>query len=176
MRTMRRQDIVPVVNRTLRPLEVTDDGISIVLKPGYRRLEDGRVVGAGRHGEPEMVYLPEATAFRAKNQNKQRGTVNPDDPLDCEFLIGLADRDDVGFLDDQSSPDDELIDRSMLPEAQRAQRINTGVGRRRSRRDRHIGTGVTPTPAGVMALENGNVRTGVEGLVGGQQPFVDVDS
>jgi hypothetical protein len=171
-RTMRRQDYVAVVNRTTRVLEATDDGIVQVIKPGYRRLPDGRVVGAGPNGQPDFTWMPLATANRAMNQNKARGTVNPDDVLDCTFLIGKADVDDTSFVDDNADPNAELMDRSLLPEAQRAEILTTAVGRR-SRRDRHMAAGVGGQ---TLALENGVVRTGVGGLVGGSKPFQDADA
>lgn len=168
MRTMRRQEIVFLVNRTLRPLEVMDDGVPITLKPGYRKLDDGRVIGAGAHGQPIGEPVALATANRAMDQNKKRGTVNPDDTLDCVFLCGVNGRDDISYVEDNTSDDDELIDRSMLPEAARAVKMQTGLSRRRTRRDRESGAGVTPTPAGVMALEDGGIRSGVGGeKVGG---------
>lgn len=133
MRTMRRQEIVPLVNRTCRPIEALDDGIVLTVKPGYRKTPDGRIVGAGAHGEPEPEYVPIATANRAMDQNKARGTVNPDDVLDCVFLLGVKGRDDISYVEDNADPDAELFDRTMLPEAAAAQRISTGVGRRRAR-------------------------------------------
>jgi hypothetical protein len=166
-RTMRRQDYVAVVNRTTRVLEATDDGITQVIKPGYRRLDDGRVIGAGPLGQPDFTWMPLATANRAMNQNKARGTVNPDDVLDCTFLLGKVDVDDCSFVDDNADPNAELLDRSMLPEAQRAQTITTAVGRR-SRRDRNLGAGVGSQ---TLSLENGIIRTGVDGVTGGAKPY-----
>lgn len=171
-RTMRRQDYVQVINRTTRVLEATDDGIVQVIKPGYRRLADGRVVGAGPHGEAEITWMPLATANRAMNQNKARGTVNPDDVLDCTFLLGKVGVDDTGFVEDNADPNAELLDRDMLPEAQRAQTITTAVGRR-SRRDRNMGAGVG---AQTLALDNGIIRAGVDGAVGGTKPFAAGDA
>lgn len=158
-RTMRRQRIVGVINRTDHPLEAVDDGIVIVIKPGYRKLPNGNIVGAGPHGEPAVEHLPQATANRAMDQNKLRGSVNPDDQLDCVFLIGrLNTNDDLTYVEDNQDPDAELFDRSLLPEARRAEKISTGVGRRNSRRDKH---------SGVIATRSGLVDVGVADGSGG---------
>jgi hypothetical protein len=171
-RMMRRQEIIAVVNRTTRPLEVMDDGIAVVIKPGYRRLEDGRVVGAGPNGQPEVVYMVLATANRAMDQNKARGSVNPDDSLDCVFLIGrVGTKDDITFVDDDPDPNRELMDRSLLPEAQRAQKL-TIAGGRRTRRDRNMGSGLGQH---LLALENGQVRTGID-RVPGSDAYVAPDA
>lgn len=171
-RMMRRQEIVAVVNRTTRPLEVVDDGIAIVIKPGFRRLPDGRVVGAGPNGQPEVVYMAQATANRAMDQNKARGSVNPDDTLDCTFLIGkVGTRDDISFVDDNADPNAELFDRNMLPEARKAQTITLGGGRR-TRRDRNMGSGLGQH---LLATENGQIRTGID-RVPGSDAYVASDS
>ncbi len=170
-RMMRRQKIVAVVNRTNHPLEVTDDGIPVVIRPGYRKLPDGRVVGADPHGEPMAEYLPLATAQRAMDQNKLKGSVNPDDFLDATFLIGRVGVDDITYIEDNPDPDAELIDRTMLPEAQRAERVTTGVGRRRSRRDRE--SGVLNSRSGIadVAIHANEIGRALPPDTGGQRPF-----
>jgi hypothetical protein len=105
-------------------------------------LPNGEVVGAGNHGEPRTEQLPEATARRAMNQNKARGTVNPDDILDAVFLLGVAEeqgRYPCTYVDDVDDPDAELFDRNLLPETKGAVKLHTGVGRRRSRASREGG-------------------------------------
>lgn len=168
MRTMRRQRIIAIVNRTCRPLEVMDDGIPVTLKPGYRRLGDGRVVGADPNGnQPAMEHVPIATANRAMDQNKARGTVNPDDRLDCVFLIGRVGADDISFVEDDPDPEREMIDRDMLPESQRAERMNTRVSRRRTRADRTLGAGMGTQ---VLATSDGRIRSNAGGFDGGSSP------
>lgn len=136
-RMMRRQKIIAVVNRTNHEIEATDDGIPVVLPPGYRKLPDGNIVGAGPHGQPVAVYLPLATAQRAMDQNKLRGSVNPDDFLDCVFLLGRVGIDDISYVEDNTNPDEELIDRQGLPNAKLMD--SRPPGRRRSRRDKNSG-------------------------------------
>lgn len=141
-RTMRRQRNLTIVNRTCRPLQALDDGIPITIAPGYRRLPDGQIVGGGMHGEPRVDQLPEATARRAMNQNKARGTVNPDDLLDCVFLLGIVEEQHkypCTYVDDVDDPDAELFDRNLLPEVKGAVKLHTGVGRRRSRSNKDGG-------------------------------------
>ena len=117
--------------------------------------------------------MPLATANRAMQQNKARGTVNPDDPLDCTFLLGVHGRDETSFVQDNADPEAELFDRSFLPEAQRAERISTGIGKRRTRRDRSNGAG---TGGVVLATEAGAIRYTGGDHAPGNEPYVAPDN
>lgn len=173
MRMMRRQEIVPLVNRTCKPLQVMDDGIPTTLKPGYRKDKDGKLIGAGPRGEVACTYLPKATAARAMDQNKQRGSVNPDDALDCIFLLGVYGMHDTSPVDVVDDEDAELFDRNQLPNAAQAVRVRLPGGRK-SRRDRNIGiTGASS----VLATDDGTIRAGAEGYVGGGlKPYAAADA
>lgn len=175
LRMMRRQKIVPLVNRTIHPLEGVDDGIAVVVKPGYRNIgtkDDPHFVGAGVNGQPEKEYVPEATANRIINQNKKRGSVNPEDPLDAVFLLGVEGRDDISPVDYVPNPDAELIDRSMLAgEAARAVKV-LGQPTRRSRRDRQFAAGISQDPAGLIPSLNRPIGS----APAGDRPFVENDA
>lgn len=141
--------IVHVVNRTLDPLEVMDDGVPWVIRPGYKlqpRL-DGKgqpvlsaetgepemeVVGSGPGGEVLMEPLPYWAAERAIRQNPVMGTEDPYQPQDFKSLIACPTwpgRDDVSFC--QQSNAIERLDRSLLPEeVQSASKVIAGAGRR----------------------------------------------
>jgi hypothetical protein len=160
---MRRQRNLTIVNRTCRPLQALDDGIPIVIPPGYRKLPNGEVVGGGMHGEPRTEQLPEATARRAMNQNKARGTVNPDDILDAVFLLGVVEEQHkypCTYVDDVDDPDAELFDRNLLPEVKGAVKLHTGVGRRRSRSTRDGGV-IHGTSSGSPDVASLGARHGV---------------
>lgn len=172
MRMMRRQEIVPLVNRTCHPLQVMDDGIPTTLKPGYRKGKEG-LVGAGPRGEVACTYLAKATAARAMDQNKQRGTVNPDDTLDCVFLLGVYGLHDTSPIDVVVDGDEEMFDRSQLPNAKDAVRVRLPGGRK-SRRDRNIGIAGASQ---VLSTDDGVIRAGSEGYVGGGlKPYAAADA
>lgn len=126
-------DFVEVVNRTTEQLEAMFDGVPIDLPPGYK-VEDDKIVPAGKDGKPATKHVPAAAAERAKWQNPQMGTADPENPTDVEFKIGVeAWGDDISFL----PPTDaiELIDRSLLDDqARTAVPVMTKVGRKLARK------------------------------------------
>lgn len=128
-------DFVKVVNRTTEKLEAMFDGVPIDLPPGYKIVEN-KVVPAGDNGQPTYCMLPAAAAERAKWQNPQMGTADPENPTDVEFKIGVESwGDDISFL----PPTDaiELIDRSLLDDqAQTATHMLTKVGRRLTKKSK----------------------------------------
>lgn len=122
-------DFVKVVNRTTEKLDAMFDGVPIDLVPGYKIVDD-KVEPAGENGQPAYTMLPAPAAERAKWQNPQMGTADPENPTDVEFKVGVeAWGDDISFL----PPTDaiELIDRSLLDDqARTATAVLTKVGRR----------------------------------------------
>jgi hypothetical protein len=173
---MRRQEIVPLVNRTCVPLQVMDDGIPTTLKPGYRKVgegKDAKLIGAGPRGEVACTYVAKATAARAMDQNKQRGSVNPDDPLDAIYLLGVHGMHDTSPIEVVGDEETEMFDRSTLPNAKDTVKVRLPGGRR-SRRDRNIGiTGASS----VLATDDGAIRAGAEGYVGGGlKPYAAADA
>jgi len=139
--------IVHVVNRTAdQELQVTDDGIPWVIRPGYKRVErldaEGKavvdengqptydVVGAGPGGTVFMEPLPYFAAERAKRQNPVMGTEDPYNPNDFATLIAVPEwGEDYSPL--EQSPAIERLDRTLLPgDAQKVQVIGA-VGARK---------------------------------------------
>ena len=75
MRMMRRQEIVPLVNRTCVPLHVMDDGIPTTLKPGYRKGKDNALIGAGPMGRFDISLarkVATAAALAARSRRTRR--------------------------------------------------------------------------------------------------------
>ena len=124
--------IVEVVNRTTQPLNYLFDGVPGIVVPGYRVNAAGVVIPAGRDGQPATTPLTKTTAEYARRQNGKMGT---EDAMsgEAEFLVGVAERDDLGTL--QANPHwlyndisytekslaSERFDRSLLePRAQNA--------------------------------------------------------
>jgi hypothetical protein len=143
-------NVVAAVNRTTEPLEVVFDGVVWVIPPGYVE-QDGKIVGAGRDGQPYMHLIPAVVADFGKRQNPQPGTLDPDTPNDFEPKIGVpAWGDAVTYLPPTDS--DELLDRSLLDEeAQKAVRIHTTAGRRSRKKRRAVVNTKLRNPAGIRA-------------------------
>lgn len=95
-----------VVNRTIRPLDFMFDGRPGVLKPGYKAVEKEEkgtaklvVVPAGRDGQPVVNHLPFQMAEMARRQNIIKGTEDPFDIHNVQYLVGVAVRnEDTGAL------------------------------------------------------------------------------
>ena len=126
-------ETVLVVNRTTKPLDFTFDGQPGVLKPGYRQVESG-VVPAGRDGQVVVTALPMLVAEMARRQNIVKGTENPFDLGDIEYLVAVAERDedsgkitvapgwphnDLSYREQSDAI--ERLDRSVLPESEGGQ-------------------------------------------------------
>ena len=86
-----------VINRTTKPLDWTFDGRHGVLNPGFR-LEGTKVVPAGRNGRPALQHLIFQVAEMARRQNVIKGTENPFDLREVEYLVGIAVEDENGKL------------------------------------------------------------------------------
>ena len=140
-----QQNIVHVVNRTTKPLDVMDDGRPYVIPPGYvtvpdldadtgeqrtRRIKvDGKpvdeplfkVVGADKHGQPSHDGQPfqfammAGAAVRARRQHILRGSQDPVNPQFAETLVGIVDIEDPISHQEQAGDEVELLDRSLLP-------------------------------------------------------------
>jgi hypothetical protein len=126
------QRILHVVNRSLEPLEVMDDGIPWVIRPGYKLVRasdegeltdderedasvDVKLVGAGIAGTVFMEPLPYFAAERAKRQNPVMGTEDPLNPNAFQSLIAVPDwGEDYSPLEQSAAI--ERLDRSLLPE------------------------------------------------------------
>lgn len=138
--------IVHVVNRSLEPLEVMDDGIPWPIRPGYKAEpqldakgepvidpETGepavKIVGAGPGGEVLMEPLPYFAAERAKRQNPIMGTEDPYQANSFETLIAVPDWGDDYSYKPQSDAI-ERLDRSQLPEEAQVAKVIPGRGRR----------------------------------------------
>jgi len=172
MATMAR--IVHVVNRTLGPLEVMDDGIPWPIRPGYKQelvpAEEGgdgaqtRIVGAGPGGTVLMEPLPFFAAERAKRQNPQMGTEDPMNPSDFVSLIAVP---EWGEPYDYLEPSDaiERLDREQLPEElQNIQVVAARGGRKKQgRRNPKTGRFEKYTPGG-RDLVRGEAHPALENL------------
>lgn len=122
--------MVSVVNRTLKPLDAMFDGQPLVLLPGYKRNDEGAIVGAGPGDAVLVNQLPYFAAELAKRQLPNMGTEDPENPREFESLIGVIEwNDDIDYL--EPSDADERIDRDLLDdEAQTAKKIRTSAGRK----------------------------------------------
>lgn len=122
-----------VVNRTTKPLNFTWDGQPGELPPGYKVVENG-VVPAGRDGQVVVTHLPVLVAEMARRQNVVKGTENPFDLHDVQYLVGVAVRDEntgvlsvapnwpLNSIDYREQSDAiERLDRSMLPQQEGGQ-------------------------------------------------------
>lgn len=124
------QKIIHVVNRSTENIEVTDDGVPWVIRPGYKRVEklgeDGKpmldpetnqplfdVVGAGPGGSVFMEPLPYFAAERGKRQNPVMGTEDPFSPTEFDSLVAVPEWGDDYSPIEQSNAI-ERLDRSML--------------------------------------------------------------
>lgn len=122
--------IVHVVNRTLDPLEVHDDGIPWVIRPGYKfqpvlnekgepvldeaGVPMGEIIGAGPNGDVLMEPLPYFAAERAKRQNPVMGTEDPYQADRFESLIAVpAWNEDYSYRPQSEAI--ERLDREQLP-------------------------------------------------------------
>src|SRR5690606_14894603 len=83
--------------------------------------EAGEVVGADEDGKPShdgrvfLEPLPYFAAERAKRQNPQMGTADPEDPRSCVSLIGVPKwGDEYSHIEQTDAL--ELLDASLLPE------------------------------------------------------------
>ncbi len=122
--------IVHVVNRTTGPLEVMDDGQPWPIRPGYKRLEDGTITGAGPNGEVATEALPFFAAERAIRQNPVMGTNDPYNPRAFESLVAVPDWGQ-DYSHREQSDAVELLDRSQLPvDAQAATAFAVRGGRK----------------------------------------------
>lgn len=149
-------DFVQVVNRTTEPLDAKFDGIPIVLVPGYKQ-EGNTIVPAGENGTPAYTTLPRAAAERAKWQNPQMGTADPESPSDMDFKVGVAEwGDEIDYLPPTDAV--ELIDRDLLEdEARTAVPVQTRAGRRlnkKGRRSRFVDTKLKNTVMGAKTDYN----------------------
>lgn len=89
--------IVEVVNRTTKDLNFMFDGTPGVVYAGYRVNDKGKVVPAGRDGQPRTTPLQRTAAEYARRQNVEPGS---EDPISGEanFLIGVAQREEDGKI------------------------------------------------------------------------------
>ena len=90
------QTIVEAVNRTTKPLNFMFDGVPGVVVPGYKIMA-GKVVPAGRDGQPQTTPIGKTRAEYARRQNVKLGTEEKDSG-EAEFLVGVAERDEMGKL------------------------------------------------------------------------------
>lgn len=143
--------IVEAVNRTTRPLNFLFDGAPGVVLPGYKEV-NGKIIPAGRDGQPQTTALTKTAAEYARRQNVQLGS---EDPVSGEavFLVGVAERDpQTGTLTanphwlfneiDYVPPTDaiERLDRSMMDEVAQSASKMRASGFPRGRQ----GTGLAP--------------------------------
>lgn len=149
--------IVHVVNRSLEPLEVMDDGIVWTIRPGYavrpKRGDNNEpivdavtgaaemeVVGNGPNGDVLMEPLPFFAAERAIRQNPVMGTEDPYSPQTFESLVACpAWNQDYSFR--QQTDAIERLDRSQLPEALQKVNVVAANGRRPVKRVKDPKTG-----------------------------------
>lgn len=118
--------IVHVVNRTTVPLDVMDDGVPFVIRPGYKRLASGEIVGAAPDGSVLLEPLPYFAAERAKRQNPIMGTGDPYDGRSFLSLVAVpAWGDEFGHVEQSGAI--ELLDRSKLPEDRQLGQPNVTV-------------------------------------------------
>ncbi len=128
-----------VVNRSIKPLEVTYDGQHKVIQPGYK-MDGAKVVPAGVAGRPAVTHLPFQVAEMARRQNVLMGTENPFDLREVEYLVGVAVEDANGQLEPakgwpqnaithcEQTSEQERLNRTLLdPEAQSAQPRRAGA-------------------------------------------------
>lgn len=145
--SVRGTTIVYAVNRTTEPLDCMDDGVPIVVRPGYKRVplldDEGKpkkdkktgeplfeVVGAGENGQVLMEPLPYFTAERCRRQHPLMGSEDPNSVNDAEFLIAVPEwGQDYSHLEQSDAP--ERINRALLPpDAQKATLIAPRGGRK----------------------------------------------
>lgn len=123
-------DFVRVVNRTTEPLDVFFDGMPRTLPPGYR-IEEGKPVPSGEHGEVAWTMLPAPFAEFAKRQNPQMGTFDPESSNVFEPKVGVLDwNDDISFLAPTTAT--EVLDRELIG-GDEAEVLVTTAGRRTRR-------------------------------------------
>lgn len=107
--------IVHVVNRTLEPLDVMWDGVPKVIPPGYKKLEDGTIVGTGPEGMPHREPCEYYMAHASKTQHPVPGTLDPEVHNAFECYTGVVEwGDDISYREPSAAI--ELLDRSLLPE------------------------------------------------------------
>ena len=97
-------NMVELVNRTSKPLNVRWDGRDVTLVPNYRA--DGTEIEEARG----QNMVPPHIVFYAKNQNIRMGTEDPIDPsLDAaEVLVGVRNPrkqvDAISYLEQSQDP------------------------------------------------------------------------
>lgn len=118
--------IVEAVNRTLEPLNFMFDGVPGVVHPGYKRDASGKIVPAGRDGQPFTTPMTKVSAEYARRQNVKLGTEDRYSG-EAEFLVGIGVRTAEGtlvanehWLYNRIDPTDkgvarERLDRSTMP-------------------------------------------------------------
>jgi hypothetical protein len=90
------QTIVEAVNRTTEPLSYMFDGVPGVIVPGYKIMA-GKVVPAGRDGQPQTTAVGKTRAEYARRQNVKMGSEDATTG-EATFLIGVAERDEMGKI------------------------------------------------------------------------------
>jgi len=109
-----------VVNRTTKPLEFTYDGRHGQLKPGYR-IDNGKVVPAGRNGRPALQHMAYQVAEMARRQNVILGTENPFDLREVQYLVGIGSEDGDKLVADPNWPNNSI---APVEQSQAVERLN----------------------------------------------------
>ncbi|MET0742948.1 MAG: hypothetical protein ABWY78_06215 [Microvirga sp.] len=171
--------IVHVVNRSLLPLEVMDDGIPWPIRPGYIEKpvvgDDGpvldeagepvtEIVGAGPGGTVYQEPLPYFAAERAKRQNPVMGTEDPWNPNSFESLIAIpAWGEDYSPLNQTEAI--ERLDRSQLPAESQNIKVIAGRGQGRAMPRKNPKTGkFEKVVSNARAVVQGEARENLTGM------------
>ena len=96
------QELVTVINRTSKPLNVRFDGQDFELKPNYN-VEGELIKGV-------VNQIPSQTVIYAKSQNVLMGSEDPFDPSEFVVLIGAVakkgqkQKDDISYCEQSNEP------------------------------------------------------------------------
>lgn len=135
---MQNEQIVFLINRTSKPLDIIHDGRTKTIPPGYKIVPDvdpetgiqrvevvkdekGKkterpmfaVVGNGPHGDPLSVPVLVAQAIHGRRQHILRGTQDPNNPAYAETLMACVELGDPTNYAEQNDGL-ELFDRALL--------------------------------------------------------------